>query len=380
MRNFRKHKTAIFLISATLLIAIFIGIFGAVASNEMASLAENAVGSAAEPGQTAASGIRGWFRNIFAYFGSVKSLREENAALKQSNIELDKQVRDMMGLEEENQQLRAMLDLFEAEADLDLIAAQVIAKDPSNWYSSFTINRGTKDGIEKNQAVFTGNGELIGQVYKVGGSWAEIITIVDPDSGVGSMVQRTKDIGVLEGDSSLRMKGLCRLGYLSRDTDVAVGDYVETSGMGGIYPRGLLIGKVTEVIEDNATMSKYATVEPLADIDRVTEVFVLKSYTEEIKAVVQPDEKKKNEKDPEEEEDTNREESAESEESTSSASSASSSDTGTGSGTKPATRPAETPRPAERPTSPAPAPTPAPATNTGGATGSLSMNGSELTE
>lgn len=359
MRNFKEHKTAIFLIVVTLIIAVLIGIFGAVASREMASLAEDTVGTVLEPAQGATSGIGGWFRNIVTYFGSVKSLREENDALKKANVALDKQVRDMQGLEAENDSLRMMLDLSKTENKLDLVATQVIAKDPSNWYSSFTINKGADDGIEKNQPVFTANCELIGQVYKVGSGWAEVITILDPDSGVGSMISRTKDIGVLEGDSSLRLRGLCKLGYLSRDTDIAVGDYVETSGMGGIYPRGLLIGKVTEVKEDNATMSKSATVEPIADIGRVTEVFVLKSYTEEIKPVTVLDEKKTEEdKEEEEKEETDEE--------------------GRPSVT---TKPSSASRPTATTTSkPVSTPKPTPSATSSHNTTSNAMNGSELTE
>ncbi len=369
MRNDKEHKTAVFLIVVTLVIAILIGIFGAVASKEVAGLAENTVGIAAEPGQTAASGIGGWFRNIATYFGSIKALRNENEALRNANIELDKKVRDMQGLEAENDSLRLMLDLAKTENKLDLVATQVIAKDPSNWYSSFTINKGTDDGIEKNQPVFTANCELIGQVYKVGSSWAEVITILDPDSGVGSMISRTKDIGVLEGDSSLRLRGLCRLGYLSRDTEIAVGDYVETSGMGGIYPRGLLIGKVTEVSEDHATMSQYATVEPIADIGKVTEVFVLKSYTEEIKPITLPDDLEKEDgEETEDEEDKNVDDEEEEEKTPAPTSKPSA---------KPVQKPTVTEKPAQKP---AETPKPTPAPSMGGGTTSNVMNGSELTE
>lgn len=270
------------MIAATLVTAVIIGIFSASAARDKANAAENAVGAAAAPGQSAASGVGGWFGSLFGYFGSVKSLREENERLKTENIELDKRVRDAQGMEEENRELRSMLDLTEADKKLDLAAAQVIAKDPSNWYSSFTIGKGSNDGIQKNQPVLTANKELIGQVYKVGSNWAEIITILDPESGVGSMVERSKDIGILEGDSALRYQGQCRLGYLSRDTDIEPGDYVETSGLGGIYPKGLLIGKVLEVKEDNSTMSKYATVEPVVNIGKLNQVFVLKKHVDEV--------------------------------------------------------------------------------------------------
>lgn len=210
-------------------------------------------------------------------------MRAENEELKRANVELDKQVRDAQGMEQENQELRAMLNLMKTENKLDLVAAQVIAKDPSNWYSSFTINKGTDDGIQKNQPVLTANKELVGQVYKVGSSWAEIITILDPDSGVGSLIERSKDIGIIEGDASLRHQGLCRLGYLSRETDIEVGDYVETSGMGGIYPKGLLIGTVLDIREDNTNMSKYATIKPIVELGKLTQVCVLKNFVEEIK-------------------------------------------------------------------------------------------------
>lgn len=282
MRNFFEHKTAVFLTAATVGIAILIGIFSASGAGEKANAVENAVGAAAVPGQSAAAGAGGWLGNFFGYFGSVKALRAENERLKAENVALDKRVRDAQGLEDENRELRSMLDLTEAEKKLDLLAAQVIAKDPSNWYSSFTIGKGSNDGIQKNQPVLTANKELIGQVYKVGSNWAEIITILDPESGVGSMVERSGDIGILEGDSALRMKGQCRLGYLSRNTDIEPGDYVETSGLGGIYPKGLLVGKVLEVREDNTTMSKYASVEPVVEIGKLSQVFVLKNHVDEI--------------------------------------------------------------------------------------------------
>lgn len=283
MRNFREHRTAVFLIAATLAVVILIGVFAAFSARDRAGVPENLVGAAAVPGQTVASGVGGWLQGLFSYFGSVKALRAENEALKQENVALDKQVRDTEGLTQENQELRAMLNLMKTESKLDLVAAQVIAKEPSNWYSSFTINKGSNDGILKNQPVLTANKELIGQVYKVGSNWAEIITILDPDSGVGSMIERSKDLGVVEGDTALLQQGLCRLGYLARDTDIKIGDYIETSGMGGIYPKGLLIGTVLEIGEDHTNMSKYATVQPSVSIGKLSQVCVLTGFTEEIK-------------------------------------------------------------------------------------------------
>ena len=187
MKNFFEHKTGLFIIIATVIIAIIIGIFAATSTVRKASVAENITGSVAEPGQIAVTETGGLLSRIASYFGNIKALRQENEKLKLENIELDKKIRDYQSMEKENYELRTMLDMIETETKLDLVAVKVIAKDPSNWYSSFTINKGTNDGIEKNQPVLTANRELIGRVYKVGNGWAEVITVLDPESGIGSI-------------------------------------------------------------------------------------------------------------------------------------------------------------------------------------------------
>lgn len=284
MRNFfEDHKGAVLLIAVTLVLAILIGVFAALSAGEQASVAESAVAGIASPGQTAVSGAGNWLLNLFGYFGNIKALRTENEALKQENVQLDRRLRDAQGLELENMELRAMLELEETEHELDLVAAAVIAKDPSNWYGTFTINRGSDHGLKEGQAVLTPEKALVGKISRVGSDWAEVLTILDPECGVGAMIERSKDAGVLEGDSSLRFQGRCRLGYLSRDADVQNGDYIATSGMGRVYPKGLLIGKVLEIKEDNVSMSKYAIIEPVVNFSKLNQLFVLLNAVEVIK-------------------------------------------------------------------------------------------------
>ena len=280
---FEDHKGLALLIAATLIIAVTIGIFAALADGEQASLAENVVAGVSTPGQSAVSETGNWFSNLFRYFGSVKALRAENETLKQANVELDKRLRDAQGLELENTQLREMLNLQKTEPQLDLLAAAIIAKDPSNWYGTFTINRGTDHGLKEGQAILTPEKALVGKISRVGSDWAEVVTVLDSECAVGALIERSKDVGVLEGDSSLRFQGRCRLGYLSRDADIQNGDYIETSGMGGVYPKGLLIGKILEIKEDNTNMSKYAIVEPVVNFSKLNQVFVLLNAVEVIK-------------------------------------------------------------------------------------------------
>ncbi len=301
MRRLFEHKTAVFLIIATIVLAVVIGAFSA--ANREKSAVENIGGSAAASAQGAVSGTGGFIGGIFDYFGSVKKLKEENDRLKSENINLQKQLRDTEGLQKENGELRAMLDLKKKETRVEMVAASVSAKNPSNWYSSFTINRGANDGIKKNQAVVNSNRELVGQILSVGDTFAEVITILDSQSSIGAEIARSKGIGIVEGDANLRYSGYCRLSYIARDTDIQTGDFVETSGLGGIFPKGLLIGTVTEVYEENATMSKAATIEPLAEIERLNEVFVITDYTEtDLSVDISTDDEEETEQDDDEDE------------------------------------------------------------------------------
>ncbi len=278
MRRLFQNRFVIFLIVATIIAAVVIGVFS---NRDRGTSAIEGVGvGVVVPTQGAVSGIGGWFSGIFEYFGNVKNLKTENERLKNENTNLQKQIFDMKGLDAENKELRKMLKLFETETRIDMVAAAIVAKDPTNWYASFTINRGSDDGIEINQPVVNSNRELVGQVSRVGGDWAEVITILDPQSSAGAIIKRSKEIGIVEGNSELRYEGKCRLGYIARDTDIKQGDFVETSGLGGIFPKGLIIGTVTEVYDENATMSKVATIEPLTDISKLNEVFVITNYTE----------------------------------------------------------------------------------------------------
>lgn len=274
MRRFFENKLAV-IITATVIVLIVIGVLS---TRNHSTVVENAGETVAAPVHNATYGIGKWFGNITSYFGNVKSLKEENEKLKSENTSLQKQINDMQGFGRENEKLKKMLELKEKSSELTMTAASVTAKDPSDWYSSFTVNKGSDDGIEKNQPVVDENRYVIGQISDVGGNWAKVITILDPMSSLGGYIRRSKEIGIVEGDSELAYKGMCRLSYIARDTDIRSGDFVETSGLGGIFPKGLIVGKITDIYDQNATMSKVATIEPLANISKASEVFVITSY------------------------------------------------------------------------------------------------------
>lgn len=276
MRNLKKHWFAAFITAATILCVICIGWYGA--SKRSASVAERAGGDAVSVPQGILTSVGNFFGGISDYFGSNKALKAENERLKNENTNLQKQINDNAGMQVENDELRQMLNLKKTQTDLTLIAASVSAKDPSGWYAAFTVDKGTNDGVKEDQPVVNSNRELIGRIGRVGDNWAEVVTLLDPQVSVGASVKRSGAIGVLEGDSELRYENKCRFGYLSRDTDISRGDFVETSGRGGIYPKGLIIGTIEEVKDESSTMSRSATVKLCADTASVKEVFIISAF------------------------------------------------------------------------------------------------------
>jgi len=155
------------------------------------------------------------------------------------------------------------------------VGCTIIAKDPGNWFEVFTINRGSKDGIEINAPVITAYG-LVGRVSQVDLFTSKVTSIIDMDSTVAARVSRSRDILIVRGDAALRNSGLCRMDYISPEVDIMPGDIIETSGLGGIYPKGIIIGQVKEVIRNEGQYDSYAIITPVVDFKRLEEVIVLK--------------------------------------------------------------------------------------------------------
>ena len=174
-------------------------------------------------------------RFIFDFIGDMKNYQQENLELKDTVDELSQTVRELEGYKEENERLRQLLELKSNTQNLDMVGCEVIAKEPGNWFYSFTVDKGSNDGIKVDDAVVSGQG-LVGRVTEVGIGWAKVLTIIDSNSSVGAMISRTQDFAIIDGDLSLADKGQCQLNYITKDSSlVVVGDAVVTSGLGGVY-------------------------------------------------------------------------------------------------------------------------------------------------
>jgi rod shape-determining protein MreC len=208
---------------------------------------------------------RGVWENYFA----LADAAIENAKLKSAlQHEVAKNSRQRE-LELSNIRLRKLLAFKSAIAGHS-IAAEVVGKDPSSWYQAVVINKGSKDGVEKGMPVVVPEG-IAGQVTTVSSHYAKVILIIDRNSAVDAMVQDSRARGIIQGESSNR----CVFKYVLRKDEVAVGEKIVASGLDGVFPKGLHIGKVTGVVRRVAGIFQEVTVTPYIDFEKLEEVLVL---------------------------------------------------------------------------------------------------------
>ncbi|MBP8036136.1 MAG: rod shape-determining protein MreC [Negativicutes bacterium] len=220
------------------------------------------------------SGLAKVLRHGGDFTRDVATVFQENQALRTENQELRQVVFQLTEKAAENERLQAMLDFRGKSVTFQMKAATVIGRDPGTFSYSIMINRGTQDGLRVNMPVVSTQG-LVGHVMETFGGTAKVRLLLDSGSSASAMIQRpqSRAVGVVEGNpaqlASLRMKNL------TRDGDVIKGDKIMTSGLGGIYPKGLLIGEVMDVLDDDGGLMKHALIRPAVDFTRLEEVFVI---------------------------------------------------------------------------------------------------------
>ncbi len=211
---------------------------------------------------------------------SEKELEAENEKLKEQVYELTAENRTAEEYIRENERLRALLHLKEGMVNQEVTAARVTALGWDNFSQTVTINRGTADGVNLENAVVSTLG-IIGRVSEVTKHSATVTTLLSPRHSLGVRVSRTADLAVCEGDAVLAKDNKLRLDYISGAAELIEGDIIETSGVGGVYPEGLMVGKISEIKKDNSGAVSYAVVEPTADFSRLYEVLVITDWTRE---------------------------------------------------------------------------------------------------
>jgi len=214
--------------------------------------------------------------SVTGYFGSIANLRsaqDENDSLKQRIQELEVELKGKEELAAENQRLKSLLDL-KGSSKYKVLTARIIGRDPSVWFDSSIIDRGSLDGVKLNMPVVT-NGGLVGRVTAVGPLTSQVDMITRDKSGVGGVIgeiSASSALGVISGTSK---KDIVEMRYVAGSYDVQPGQVVYTTGQDGIYPPGLKIGEIVEVISGSATTPHRIFVRPSAGLTSMQEVAVL---------------------------------------------------------------------------------------------------------
>lgn len=215
-----------------------------------------------------------WLANVKDY----GRLQAENQILQQQIAELRAANVKMEEYRLENERLRALLNYSEANrASFDFTLVPVIGRSPSNWYHTLTLGFGSRAGLQKGQVVLTNQG-VVGRIIAITPYTAEVLLILDREGALGAMVQVNRTPGIVEGSPDHR--GYLQMIRISRDAPVQEHQLVVTSGLGGIFPRGLLIGTVVEIIYEPDGLMKRAIIAPAVDFDRLEEVLVITGIRE----------------------------------------------------------------------------------------------------
>lgn len=217
--------------------------------------------------------VRDFMHGVFRSRGMIV----KNRRLMEKVQFLNEKISQLEEYERENVELRKLLK-FRSKGRIgkilrDSVGAEVIGRNASNWYETLMIDRGRKDGLRRDMVVISGEG-LVGRITRIGSVTSQVLLILDEDSCVSAIIQRTKSHGIVQGQLShiLNMK------YLSDKDEIVRGDAVRSSGLGGIYPEGLLIGTITESKKADFGLTVSAEMLPAVDFSRLENVFVLKSH------------------------------------------------------------------------------------------------------
>jgi len=237
------------------------------------SKGEEILRSALAPLQSGVMIVSNKVSGFLSYVTSIAEVRVENERLKDQVNQLITENNRLIEYRQENARLRKLLSFQEAVgSNYSLIAARVIARNPENWYSTLSIDKGQIQGIEKNMPVINDVG-LVGRVINVAPDSAEVLLIIDREGAVGGMVQQSRVPGVVEGYGP--NTDLLQMIHLAHDAPVYRNQVVITSGLGGIFPKGLRIGYVNNVVPEANGLMKRAYLQPFVDFDRLEEVMVI---------------------------------------------------------------------------------------------------------
>jgi len=267
-----RHKSVVAFISFTLFCIISLSI----QSSTLVLTLEGVISAITMPFQKAYDGAQSGVSRLWAGFTELTEVRDELKKTRSNLQKYESMAGEMSELKRENDRLRELLGMKE-RVEYASIPATIISKDPDNWFRTIIINKGSGDGIKVNMPVIAyqgGQKAVVGTVIEVRGSISRIAPIISPTVRIGVKLQESRFPGLLCGYSG--NSNLCKMDYISRAAYIRFGDMVITSGQGGVFPPGLLVGTVIKSYSLESSAYQRAIIKPVIDYNLVEDVFVIK--------------------------------------------------------------------------------------------------------
>lgn len=267
---YKNNTTGIFGVIITIILLNVLVIFSNINIDKLSSI-ESAINKLIVPIQNAFVMTKNKINGEETSFTSIANLQKENEELKAKISELEQSQRELEIIKAENTTLKEYMNLTEKYADYKTVPAYIIGRDVSNYSNTMIINVGKNDGIEVNMTVIADAG-LVGHVISVSDNSAKVMPIIDSASSVSSTISTTRESIICRGimDSN-NLKAM----NIPTEANIVVGDNVETSGMGGIYPKGILIGTIKEVVNTKNITDRYATIKAAVDFEKIETVLII---------------------------------------------------------------------------------------------------------
>lgn len=276
MRHFFTTKVKALLAAAVLLAA---GL--AVVSNLTdLSVGQMFVQGVLTPLRAGASALTAQAERLYDYIFRYESLEAENTALKDQISQIQDDARDAESIKRENDRLRDLLELKKNHEDYQLVDGYIIARDSNDWTHSFTINRGSSDGIQEGMCAITESGQVVGLVTEVGSNYSVIKSILDSSLEISATISASGYSGMVKGGYVTGNDGLLMMEYLPSSAVIRNRDQVVTTGS-TVYPRNLILGYVIDAGFTDTGIAKFALLQPAADMSSLEQVFILTNFSTE---------------------------------------------------------------------------------------------------
>lgn len=261
-------------------IAVFLAAIMAYAgaNGRLTAAPQEILSVAVAPFQRAAAAVSNGVSSLWEKYTNIDAILEENEKLTTENAELRGQMVDYDKLKAENEAYKALTNIQEQHPEMSYVSSFVIGRDSLDSFYGFTLDKGSLDGVEANDAITSDEGYLLGVVTEVDLTSCKVMTILHPSFNAAGVVSRTRDNGIITGSADYAAEGLCILSNLSRSTLTKANDQVITTGLGGVFPPDVLVGVVQELVPEASGKSTIAVIKPGADPRTVKHVFIITNY------------------------------------------------------------------------------------------------------